>query len=98
MIIPKKKRYNTFKLALSLVGLSMFFFISVWGLFTDRSGPEKLLLVLFLIGSTYGLVMCWKGFQKVLSTKPELELTKDTLALYDNVEYSKIKFTDMIDC
>jgi hypothetical protein len=98
MVIAKKKSYNTFKLAISFAGLSLFFFFSAIGLFSDRPAPEKIVLSLFLLGSTYGLRMCWKGFQKLLSTKPEFELTNEAFILYDNVEYSKIKFADMADC
>lgn len=98
MIVYKKKLGNSVVLVVALVPLGLFLFASSWALVTERPLTDKLVFFLFFVISALGLKACWRGIKKLASTSPELEVTDDALIIYDNPEYKRIEFEDIVDC
>lgn len=100
LIIKKKKTKVLISLTFSGFILLMFLYASISALIKDKYDfkIDIYFTIFLLLLSLLGLASMIIPIKKLLSNKPEFEITEQDFIIYDNPKYERIPFSNIMAC
>jgi hypothetical protein len=98
IIIEKKKTSNILKLLFVLIVFIVLTGLCITGLISEEKNFLIFIFFLPLLLFIRIIINLKAILKKLRSKNPEFELTENELIIYDNQEYNRIFYSEMIEC